>query len=41
MGEAGESRMTVHQQKKLDVDALLEFRDRFSLPLDRRRRRRR
>ena len=33
MGEAGESRMTVHQQKKLDVDALLEFRDRFALPL--------
>ena len=33
MGEAGESRMTVHQQKKLDVEALLEFRDRFSLPL--------
>jgi pyruvate dehydrogenase E1 component len=33
MGQAGESRMTVHQQKKLDVEALLEFRDRFSLPL--------
>jgi len=33
MGAAGESRMTVHQQKKLDVDALREFRDRFSLPL--------
>ncbi|HEX4215882.1 MAG TPA: alpha-ketoglutarate dehydrogenase [Candidatus Dormibacteraeota bacterium] len=34
MGRAGESRMTTHQQKKLDVDALLEFRDRFGLPLD-------
>ena len=33
MGRAGESRMTVHQQKKLDVDALKEFRDRFALPL--------
>jgi pyruvate dehydrogenase E1 component len=33
MGRAGESRMTVHQQKKLDVDALLHFRDRFGLPL--------
>jgi pyruvate dehydrogenase E1 component len=33
MGEAGESRMTVHQQKKLDVEALLRFRDRFSLPI--------
>ncbi|MEL6374951.1 MAG: alpha-ketoglutarate dehydrogenase [Pseudomonadota bacterium] len=33
MGGAGESRMTAHQAKKLDVDALLAFRDRFSLPL--------
>jgi len=33
MGDAGESRMTVHQQKKLDVEALLGFRDRFALPL--------
>ena len=33
MGAAGESRMTVHQQKKLDVDALLHYRDRFALPL--------
>jgi len=33
MGAAGESRMTAHQQKKLDVDALRAFRDRFSLPL--------
>ena len=33
MGGAGESRMTVHQQKKLDVEALKKFRDRFELPL--------
>ena len=33
MGGAGESRMTAHQAKKLDVTALLEFRDRFDLPL--------
>src|SRR5207244_10749064 len=31
MGDAGESRMTVHQQKKFDVDALKAFRDRFEL----------
>jgi pyruvate dehydrogenase E1 component len=33
MGAAGEGRMTTHQQKKLDAQALLEFRDRFRLPL--------
>jgi pyruvate dehydrogenase E1 component len=33
MGDAGESRMTSHQSKKLDIDALKAFRDRFSLPL--------
>ncbi|MCX4176992.1 MULTISPECIES: alpha-ketoglutarate dehydrogenase [Paraburkholderia] len=33
MGGAGESRMTSHQQKKLDVEALRAFRDRFALPL--------
>jgi pyruvate dehydrogenase E1 component len=33
MGDAGESRMTSHQAKKLDVDALKAFRDRFQLPL--------
>jgi transketolase N-terminal domain/subunit len=33
MGTAGESRMTAHQQKKLDLDAIREFRDRFALPL--------
>ena len=33
MGAAGESRMTAHQQKKLDLDAVRLFRDRFALPL--------
>jgi pyruvate dehydrogenase E1 component len=33
MGGAGESRMTAHQAKKLDADALKRFRDRFHLPL--------
>jgi pyruvate dehydrogenase E1 component len=33
MGSAGESRMTSHQQKKLDLDALRDMRDRFALPL--------
>ncbi|GAB4478927.1 MAG: alpha-ketoglutarate dehydrogenase [Burkholderiaceae bacterium] len=33
MGSAGQGRMTTHQQKKLDVQQLLEFRDRFALPL--------
>ncbi|MFA4914754.1 MAG: pyruvate dehydrogenase (acetyl-transferring), homodimeric type, partial [Burkholderiaceae bacterium] len=33
MGEAGQGKMTTHQQKKLDVDALLAFRDRFDLPM--------
>ncbi len=33
MGTAGQGRMTGHQQKKLDTEALLEFRDRFALPL--------
>jgi pyruvate dehydrogenase E1 component len=34
MGQAGESRNTSHQQKKLDVDALKAIRDRFAIPLD-------
>ena len=33
MGAAGESRMTAHQTKKLDLNDLLEFRNRFSLPI--------
>ncbi|HEY0824847.1 MAG TPA: alpha-ketoglutarate dehydrogenase [Ramlibacter sp.] len=33
MGTAGQGRMTTHSQKKLDDAALLEFRNRFNLPL--------
>ncbi|MDQ7977222.1 alpha-ketoglutarate dehydrogenase [Paraburkholderia sp. SARCC-3016] len=33
MGAAGQGRMTTHQQKKLGVDELKAFRDRFRLPL--------
>jgi len=33
MGAAGESRMTSHQTKKLDIEALRAFRDRFGLAL--------
>jgi len=33
MGTAGQGKMTTHQQKKLDVDALIAFRNRFALPL--------
>ncbi|MET3448143.1 alpha-ketoglutarate dehydrogenase [Ralstonia sp. 1138] len=33
MGSVGQGRMTTHQQKKLDVDQLKAFRDRFGLPL--------
>jgi pyruvate dehydrogenase E1 component len=33
MGDAGQGKMTTHQQKKLDRDALIAFRDRFKLPL--------
>ena len=33
MGAAGQGRMTTHQQKKLEVDDLKTFRDRFRLPL--------
>jgi len=33
MGHWGQGKMTTHQQKKLDDEALLAFRDRFSLPL--------
>ncbi len=33
MGDAGQGRMTTHQQKKLDRDDLIAFRDRFALPL--------
>ncbi len=33
MGTAGQGRMTTHSQKKLDESALIEFRNRFDLPL--------
>lgn len=33
MGISGQGRMTTHQQKKLSLDDLKEFRDRFRLPL--------
>jgi len=33
MGEAGEAKNVTHQQKKLDVDQMKAFRDRFSLPV--------
>jgi pyruvate dehydrogenase E1 component len=33
MGDVGESRMTAHQAKRLDVEVLLQVRDRFALPL--------
>ncbi|MDB5992118.1 MAG: Pyruvate dehydrogenase component, partial [Herbaspirillum sp.] len=33
MGTAGQGKMTTHQQKKLDAETLLEFRDRFQLPI--------
>ena len=33
MGQAGEAMNTSHQQKKLDVEQIARFRDRFSLPV--------
>src|SRR5688572_3046029 len=33
MGHWGEGKMTTHQQKKLDAEALRAFRDRFALPI--------
>lgn len=33
MGSAGQGRMTTHSHKKLDASDLIEFRDRFKLPL--------
>ncbi len=33
MGAAGEGQNTAHQQKKLDIDALKEMRDRFNIPV--------
>jgi pyruvate dehydrogenase E1 component len=34
MGQAGESVMVAHNVKKMDVDSLKEFRDRFHVPLE-------
>jgi pyruvate dehydrogenase E1 component len=34
MGPVGESKMTTHQQKKLETEQLLYIRDRFRLPLN-------
>ena len=33
MGEAGEARNTAHQQKKIDIDSIRRFRDRFNIPV--------
>ncbi|MEX3815988.1 alpha-ketoglutarate dehydrogenase [Paraburkholderia sp. BR13439] len=33
MGSIGQGRMTTHQQKKLDIEQLKAFRDRFRLPI--------
>ncbi|MBI2772535.1 MAG: alpha-ketoglutarate dehydrogenase [Burkholderiales bacterium] len=33
MGTAGQGKMTTHSQKKLDEGALIEFRNRFNLPI--------
>jgi pyruvate dehydrogenase E1 component len=33
MGRIAEGRMTAHQQKKMDMDAIRQFRDRFSIPI--------
>ena len=33
MGAAGEGQMIAHQAKKLDIDALEHFRDRFKIPI--------
>lgn len=33
MGDAGEGQNIAHQQKKLDIDALKDFRDRFNIPV--------
>ena len=33
MGQAGQGRMTTHQKKKLEREDLIDFRNRFQLPL--------
>jgi pyruvate dehydrogenase E1 component len=34
MGESGEGQNTTHQQKKMDLDSLKQFRDRFGIPIE-------
>jgi pyruvate dehydrogenase E1 component len=34
MGEAGEGQNITHQQKKMDAEALKQFRDRFKIPIE-------
>ncbi len=33
MGEAGEAQNITHQQKKMDIDSIRQFRDRFGVPV--------
>ncbi|MCK9912952.1 hypothetical protein MXD81_27615, partial [Microbacteriaceae bacterium K1510] len=33
MGNAGEAQMIIHQQKKMEIDALRQFRTRFQVPV--------
>ncbi len=33
MGKSGEGQMATHQQKKMDIGSLKQFRDRFNIPL--------
>jgi pyruvate dehydrogenase E1 component len=33
MGDAGEAQNITHQQKKMDIDSIRQFRDRFAVPI--------
>ena len=33
MGKTGEGKKATHQQKKMDIDAIRQFRDRFNIPI--------
>src|SRR5438045_2774090 len=33
MGKIGQAKMATHQQKKMDLDSIREFRDRFNVPI--------
>ena len=33
MGKIGEAKMATHQQKKMDVESIRQFRDRFNIPI--------